>query len=54
MFLLEMSEDKIAQRFDSVTTLIPQYKLKEESAKLTIKERLELFQESFPGSRTNN
>jgi replicative DNA helicase len=48
---LEMSEDKIAQRFDSVTTLIPQHKLKEESAKLTVKERLDLFQESFPGSR---
>lgn len=48
---LEMSEDKIAQRFDSVTTLIPQKRIQEESSKLSVKERLELFQESFPNCR---
>ena len=48
---LEMSEDKIAQRFDSVTTLISQARMKDASSKLSVKERLELFQESFPNSR---
>lgn len=47
---LEMSEDKIAQRFDSVMTLVPQQKLKESSNQLTVKERLDLFREQFPGS----
>ena len=46
---LEMSEDKIAQRFDSVMTLIPQFKLKDPQAQLSVKERLELFQEEFKG-----
>ena len=48
---LEMSEDKIAQRFDSVTTLIPQSRVKEDAGKLSVRERLDIFQESFPGSR---
>ncbi len=48
---LEMSEDKIAQRFDSVTTLIPQSRVKEDAGKLSVRERLEIFQEYFPGSR---
>jgi len=47
---LEMSEDKIAQRFDSVTTLVPQFKLKDPSSQLTVKERLNMFKERFPGS----
>ena len=47
---LEMSEDKIAQRFDSVMTLIPQGKLKDSAAHLSVKERLTIFQEQFPGS----
>ena len=47
---LEMSEDKIAQRFDSVTTLVPQFKLKDPSSQLTVKERLDMFKERFPGS----
>ena len=47
---LEMSEDKIAQRFDSVMTLIPQGKLKESSSQLSVKERLTIFQNQFPGS----
>jgi replicative DNA helicase len=46
---LEMSEDKIAQRFDSVMTLIPQFKLKDPQSQLSVKERLELFQEEFNG-----
>lgn len=48
---LEMCEDKIAQRFDSVTTLIPQSQLKEPSAQLRVGERLSIFQTNFPGSR---
>ena len=47
---LEMSEDKIANRFDSITTLLPNSKLKESSTQLTLYERLELFKEHFPGS----
>jgi replicative DNA helicase len=46
---LEMSEDKIAQRFDSVMTLIPQFKLKDPTSQLSVKERLELFQKQFDG-----
>tara|TARA_R100001377_G_scaffold81347_1_gene60793 strand:- start:983 stop:1645 length:663 start_codon:yes stop_codon:yes gene_type:complete len=48
---LEMSEDKIAQRFDSIMTLVPQFKLKDPANQLTVKERLEMFQEEFPGSQ---
>lgn len=46
---LEMSEDKIAQRFDSVMTLIPQFKLKDPQSQLSVKERLEMFQKEFDG-----
>jgi replicative DNA helicase len=46
---LEMSEDKIAQRFDSIMTLIPQSRLK--SNQLTLHERLQVFQDEFPGSK---
>ena len=48
---MEMSEDKIAQRFDSIMTLIPQGKLKDVSTQLSVKERLSIFQNQFPGSR---
>ena len=48
---LEMSEDKIAQRFDSVTTLIPQSQLKDPSAQLKVDERLSIFRTNFPDSR---
>ena len=48
---LEMSEDKIAQRFDSIMTLVPQFKLKDPANQLTVKERLEMFQKEFPGSQ---
>ena len=47
---LEMSEDKIAQRFDSVMTLIPQTKLREPATQITLQERLKIFEEEFPGS----
>ena len=46
---LEMSEDRVAQRFDSIMTLIPQSKLK--SNQLTLHERLQVFQDEFPGSK---
>lgn len=48
---LEMSEDKIAQRFDSVMTLIPQAQLKNPSTQLRVQERLSIFRTNFPGSR---
>ena len=48
---LEMSEDKIAQRFDSVMTLIPQAQLKDPSTQLRVQERLSIFRTNFPGSR---
>ena len=47
---LEMSEDKIAQRFDSIMTLMPQFKLKDPANQLTVKERLDMFKKEFPGS----
>ena len=46
---LEMSEDKIAQRFDSVMTLIPQFKLKDPANHTSVKERLDMFKQEFPG-----
>jgi replicative DNA helicase len=46
---LEMSEDKIAQRFDSIMSLIPQQKLKDPKHQLTVKDRLSIFQENFNG-----
>tara|TARA_R100000152_G_C6781767_1_gene217051 strand:+ start:1903 stop:3204 length:1302 start_codon:yes stop_codon:yes gene_type:complete len=46
---LEMSEDKIAQRFDSVTTLIQQRNLKEKYH--IVSERLQVFKDEFPESR---
>jgi replicative DNA helicase len=48
---LEMSEDKIAQRFDSVMTLIPQTQLKDPAAQLKVDERLSIFQTNFPDSQ---
>ena len=46
---LEMSEDKIAQRFDSVTTLIQQKNLKEKFN--VVNDRLQVFREKFSDSR---
>ena len=48
---LEMSEDKIAQRFDSVMTLIPQAQLKDPAAQLKVTERLSIFQSNFKDSQ---
>ena len=48
---LEMSEDKIAQRFDSVMTLIPQSRLKDPATQLSLNERIKIFQTEFPESR---
>jgi len=48
---LEMSEDKIAQRFDSVMTLIPQSQLKDPAAQLKVDERLSIFRTNFPNSQ---
>ena len=47
---LEMSEDKIAQRFDSIMTLVPQAKLKETTSQLTVLQRIETFKSTFEGS----
>lgn len=47
---LEMSEDKIAQRFDSVMTNIPQMKLKDPANHTSVKERLDMFKSEFPNS----
>ena len=47
---LEMSEDKIAKRFDSVMTRLPNSQLKEASMQLTLKDRLKIFRDKFPGS----
>jgi replicative DNA helicase len=48
---MEMSEDKIAQRFDSATTLIPQDQIKHPGGQVKVKERLSVFQTNFSGSR---
>jgi replicative DNA helicase len=44
---LEMSEDKIAQRIDSVITLVPNSKLKEPSYREMFKQRLAIFKTKF-------
>ena len=46
---LEMSEDKIAQRFDSVMTLLPQKSLPVDPT--AIQERLDMFSKEFPEGR---
>ena len=46
---LEMSEDRIAQRFDSIMTLVPQKQLKASFTK--VQKRLDLFKEKFPESQ---
>ena len=46
---LEMSEDRIAARFDSVMTLIPQKKLKDSFSLL--QKRLQLFGDKFPNAQ---
>ena len=44
---LEMREDKVAQRFDSILTGYNQGKLKEVSSQLQVQERLNTFQDNF-------
>jgi replicative DNA helicase len=46
---LEMSEDKIGNRFDSVLTMLKNSKLKEPSIQLKLHERLELIKEKTNG-----
>lgn len=46
---LEMSEDKIGNRFDSVLTVLKNNKLKEPATQLKLAERLKLIQEQTPG-----
>lgn len=46
---LEMSEDKIGNRFDSVLTLLRNDKLREPSIQLKVHQRLNLIQEKVPG-----
>ena len=46
-----MSEDKIAQRFDSIMTLIPQAQLKDPSAQAKVGERLSIFRTNFPDGK---
>lgn len=46
---LEMSEDKIAQRFDSILTLVPNGKIKDQQG--LVKDRLKIFQKKFDKSQ---
>lgn len=48
---LEMSEDKIARRVDSVATVLPNSKLNESTTQVDLRKRLEIFQSKFPGAR---
>ena len=45
----EMSEDKIANRFDSVITLLKNTKLKESSTQVELRKRLDLVQDKVKG-----
>ena len=44
---LEMSEDKIAQRFDSVISMLPTIKTKSAACRLEVKKRLDVFKDKF-------
>jgi replicative DNA helicase len=46
---LEMSEDRVAQRFDSIMSMIPQVALKTQQELLN--KRLNLFRNEFPGGK---
>jgi replicative DNA helicase len=48
---LEMAEDKIAQRFDSILTLVPNHKLKDKATYPLLKERLGMVQKKFDGAQ---
>ncbi len=43
----EMSEDRVANRYDSVISLIPQIQLKKQSTAVPLHERLNIFQTEF-------
>lgn len=45
---LEMSEDRVAQRLDSISTLIPQGMLSEASERAKLKQRHKILRERFP------
>jgi len=45
----EMSEDKIAARFDSILTLLKNNKLKEAETQLTLRKRLSMVEETLEG-----
>ena len=47
---LEMSQDKIAQRFDSILTLIPNFRLKMKDSVPVLKERLKVVTSKYNGS----
>lgn len=46
-----MAEDKIAQRFDSILTLVPNHKLKDKATYPLLKERLSQVQKRFDGAQ---
>lgn len=47
---LEMSEDKVASRIDSVMSMIPIEALKNPSKQLLLRERIDMFVGEFPGA----
>lgn len=48
---LEMAEDKIAQRFDSILTLIPNVRLKDKNTYPVLKDRLSTVKKKFTDAR---
>lgn len=48
---LEMAEDKIAQRFDSILTHVPAHRLKDKSTFPVVKERLNIMKGKYKDSR---
>ena len=48
---LEMAEDKIAQRFDSILTMLPNHKLKDKATYPLLKDRLAQVQKKFNGAQ---
>ena len=48
---LEMAEDKIAQRFDSILTMVPTHRLKEIGSFPTVKDRLSKVKAKYADSR---
>ena len=48
---LEMAEDKIAQRFDSILTMVPNHKLKDKTTYPVLKDRLTQVQKKFSDAK---